>query len=69
MTNPTDLHDIIFVTGKYGRRNKTGDIEKLQYNSRKDIYYITYKDGKPYPCRSIMSLRFRQGGDKITNLC
>ena len=41
MTNPTDLHDIIFVTDKYGRRNKTGDIEKLQYDSRKDVYYIT----------------------------
>ena len=40
MTNPTDLHDIIFVTDKYGRRNKTGDIEKLQYDSRKDVYYI-----------------------------
>ncbi len=52
MTNATDLHDIIFVTDKYGRRNKTGDIEKLQYDSRKDVYYITYKDGKTYPCRS-----------------
>lgn len=52
MTNPTNLHDIIFVTDKYGRRNKTGDIEKLQYDSRKDVYYITYKDGKTYPCRS-----------------
>ena len=52
MTNPTDLHDIIFVTDKYGKRNKTGDIEKLQYDSRKDVYYITYKDGKTYPCRS-----------------
>ncbi len=52
MNNNTDLHDIIFVTDKYGRRNKTGDIEKLQYDSRKDVYYITYKDGKTYPCRS-----------------
>lgn len=52
MTNQTDLHDIIFVTDKYGKRNKTGDIEKLQYDSRKDVYYITYKDGKTYPCRS-----------------
>ncbi|MBO6176225.1 MAG: AAA family ATPase [Treponema sp.] len=52
MTNPTDLHDIIFVTDKYGRRNKTGDIEKLQYDSRKNVYYITYKAGKTYPCRS-----------------
>lgn len=52
MTNPTDLHDIIFVTDKYGKRNKTGDIEKLQYDSRKDVYFITYKDGKTYPCRS-----------------
>lgn len=25
MTNSTELHDIIFVTDKYGRRNKTGD--------------------------------------------
>ena len=52
MTNPTDLHDIIFVTDKYDKRNKTGDIEKLQYDSRKDVYYISYKDGKTYPCRS-----------------
>lgn len=44
MTNPTDLHDIIFVTDKYGRRNKTGDIEKLQYDSRKDVYYITLQN-------------------------
>ena len=44
MTNPTALHDIIFVTDKYGRRNKTGDIEKLQYDSRKDVYYITYNE-------------------------
>ena len=36
MTNPTDLHDIIFVTDKYGRRNKTGDIEKLQYDLVRD---------------------------------
>nr|WP_318717656.1 AAA domain-containing protein [uncultured Treponema sp.] len=47
-----EIHDILFVTDKYGRRNKTGDIEKLQYDSRKDVYYITYKDGKTYPCRS-----------------
>lgn len=52
MTNPTDLHDIIFVTDKYGRRNKTGDIEKLQYDSRKDVYFIIYKAGKTYPYRS-----------------
>ena len=52
MNKETDLHDIIFVTDKYGRRNKTDDIEKLQYDSRKDVYYITYKDGKTYPCRS-----------------
>ena len=52
MDNTTDLYDIIFVTDRYGRRNKTGDIEKLQYDSRKDVYYITYKDGKTYPCRS-----------------
>lgn len=38
-----ELHDIIFVTDKYGRRNKTGDIEKLQYDSRKYVYYITIK--------------------------
>lgn len=35
MNNSESLHDIIFVTDKYGRRNKTGDIEKLQYDSRK----------------------------------
>lgn len=52
MNYSSDLYDIIFVTDKYGRRNKTGDIEKLQYDSRKDVYYITYKDGKTYPCRS-----------------
>lgn len=52
MKDSVCLHDIIFVTDKYGRRNKTGDIEKLQYDSRKDVYYITYKDGKTYPCRS-----------------
>lgn len=48
----TDFHNIVFVTDKYGRRNKTGDIEKLAYDPRKDIYFITYKDGKTYPCRS-----------------
>ena len=42
MTNPTDLHDIIFVTDKYGRRNKTGDIEKLQYDYRKEVYEKPY---------------------------
>ncbi len=52
MLNEMEIHDILFVTDKYGRRNKTGDIEKLQYDSRKDVYYITYKDGKTYPCRS-----------------
>ena len=52
MNKENNLHDVIFVTDKYGRRNKTGDIEKLQYDSRKDVYYITYKDGKTYPCRS-----------------
>lgn len=46
MLNEMEIHDIIFVTDKYGRMNKTGDIEKLQYDSRKDVYYITYKDGK-----------------------
>ena len=48
----SDLHDIIFVTDKYGKRNKTGDISRLQYDSRKDVYFITYKDGKTYPCKS-----------------
>ena len=52
MPNEADLHDIVFVTDKYGKRNKTGDIAKLAYDSRKDVYYITYKDGKTYPCRS-----------------
>ena len=52
MTNTTELHDIVFVTDKYGKRNKTGDIEKLAYDSRKDVYFITYKDGKTYPCKS-----------------
>ena len=36
MNNSESLHNIIFVTDKYGRRNKTGYIEKLQYDSRKD---------------------------------
>ncbi len=52
MENTIGLHDIVFVTDKYGKRNKTGDIDKLEYDSRKDIYYITYKDGKRYPCKS-----------------
>ena len=52
MKDSVSHHDIIFVTDKYGRRNKTSDIEKLQYDSRKNVYYITYKDGKTYPCRS-----------------
>ncbi|MGN0728002.1 AAA domain-containing protein [Treponema sp.] len=52
MNNSTPLHHIVFVTDKYGKRNKTGDIEKLLYDSRKDVYFITYKDGKTYPCRS-----------------
>ncbi len=52
MPNESDLHDIVFVTDKYGKRNKTGDIAKLAYDFRKDVYYITYKDGKTYPCRS-----------------
>ncbi len=47
-----ELHDIVFVTDKYGKRNKTGDIAKLAYDSHKDVYFITYKDGKTYPCRS-----------------
>ena len=44
MKDFVSLHDISFVTDKYGRRNKTGDIEKLQYDSRKDVYYITYNE-------------------------
>ena len=48
----SELHDIIFVTDKYGKRNKTGDISRLQYDSCKDVYFITYKDGKTYPCKS-----------------
>ena len=51
MPNESYLHDIVFVTDKYGKRNKTGDIAKLAYDFRKDVYYITYKDGKTYPCR------------------
>ncbi len=47
-----ELHDIIFVTDKYGKRNKTDDIARLQYDSHKDVYFITYKDGKTYPCKS-----------------
>ena len=34
MNNSESLHDIIFVTDKYGRRNKTGDIE-----NKKSIVY------------------------------
>ena len=52
MNTDTELHDIIFVTDKYGKRNKTGDISRLQYDSHKDVYFITYKDGKTYPCKS-----------------
>ena len=52
MNEQSELHDIIFVTDKYGKRNKTSDIAKLAYNPRKDVYFITYKDGKTYPCRS-----------------
>ena len=47
-----ELHDIIFVTDKYGKRNKTDDISRLQYDRNKDVYFITYKDGKTYPCKS-----------------
>ena len=50
--NVTELHDIVFVTDKYGKRDKTYDIARLQYDSRKDVYFITYKDGKTYPCKS-----------------
>ncbi len=52
MNYDSELRDIIFVTDKYGKRNKTGDISKLEYDSRKNVYFITYKDGKTYPCRS-----------------
>ena len=47
-----ELHDIIFVTDKYGKRNKTDDIARLQHDRNKDVYFITYKDGKIYPCKS-----------------
>lgn len=46
------IHDIVFVTDKHGKRNRTDDIEKIAYDSRKDVYFITYKDGKTYPYRS-----------------
>ena len=52
MNYDSELRDIIFVTDKYVKRNKTGDISKLEYDSRKNVYFITYKDGKTYPCRS-----------------
>lgn len=52
MNYDSELRDIIFVTDKYGKRNKTGDISNLEYDSRKNVYFITYKDGKTYPCRS-----------------
>ena len=50
--NVSELHDIVFVTDKYGKRDKTDDIARLQYDSCKDVYFITYKDGKTYPCKS-----------------
>lgn len=48
MENKTEIHDIIFVSDKYGRRNKTDFIEQLQFDKNKNIYIITYKDGKQY---------------------
>lgn len=40
MPNYTEFHDIIFVTDKYGKRNKTDDIARLQYEStRKGRYH------------------------------
>ena len=52
MSNNLKINDIIFVTDKYGKRNRTDDIARLQYDSRKDVYFITFKDGKTYPYRS-----------------
>lgn len=52
MNETVDLHDLVIVTDKQGRNDKTENIAKLTYNSQKNIYNITYKDGKTYPCRS-----------------
>lgn len=52
MDKDTVFHDIIFVTDKYGKRNRTDDISELVPDSHKDIYFVTYKDGKTYPYRS-----------------
>lgn len=53
MIQTADLHDIVFVTDKYGRRNKTCNIEKLykenilrmekQYAKSRTVNKRTYK--------------------------
>ena len=35
----------IFVTGKYGKKNRTNDISDISYDKEKNIYNITYKGG------------------------
>ena len=35
----------IFVTGKYGNKNRTDDISDISYDEEKNIYNITYKGG------------------------
>ena len=35
----------IFVTGKYGKKNRTDDISDISYDKEKNIYNITYKGG------------------------
>ena len=51
MSEEKIFHDLVYVTDKTGTRDRTDEIAKLAYDSRKNVYFITYKDGKTYPCR------------------
>ena len=47
--NESEYHNRIILTTKYGRQDKTKEIEHISYAQYKNVYWITFKDGKKYP--------------------
>ena len=44
-----EYHNRIILTTKYGKQDKTKEILHISYVRNKNVYWVTFKDGKKYP--------------------
>ena len=47
--NESEYHDRIILSTKFGVQDKTKEIQHISFVRNKNVYWITFKDGKKYP--------------------